>query len=489
MNGNPSAPPALVNSVPHAGGANPVVREATQPGEHATDEAHPPSSVPGESKIQRDARMAWWREAKLGLFVHWGVFAVPGGYYHGREVPGRNVPPFGEWLMYNAKIPMAEYRRYAHAFNPTGFDAAAFVHAAKSAGMRYIVITAKHHDGFAMFDSKASEWNIVAATSYGKDPLKALAAECRRQGIKLGFYYSQAQDWNNGGSIGLAGSNRPEDHEPWDPRQTHDMDDYIENIAVPQLTELLTNYGPDAPAILWWDTPRLMTPERAARFTSVVRKLRPQIIQNDRLGGGCLGDTKTPEQFIPPQGYPGHDWEACMTLNDSWGYKVNDENWKPSSDLIRNLVDIASKGGNFLLNVGPDATGRIPEGCLERLAEVGEWMKVNGEAIYGTTGTPFGEEFGEPVEGRDANGEKVMVSSLHRWRATMKAGHLFIIVIEWPKDGVLAIPAYEQTIRSAKLLANPETELVVSQSDSSITISGLPGSAPDQVASVIDLRY
>ena len=449
---------------------------------------HPLSSVPGETKGQRDARMGWFRNAKFGMFIHWGVFSVPAGYHCGRHVPGRNVPPFSEWLMFNAKIPVAEYRDNARDFNPVDFDAAKFVGAARSAGMKYIVITAKHHDGLAMFDSKVNDWNIVAATPYKRDPLKALAEECRKEGIKLGFYYSQAQDWCNGGSIGLAGSQRPEDHEPWDPVQVHEMDDYLDNTAIPQITELLTNYGPDTPAILWWDTPCAITAERAARLNAVVQQLRPGIIQNNRLGGGTHGDTKTPEQSIPPQGYPGCDWEACMTLNDSWGYKKDDDNWKSSRELIQKLVDTASKGGNFLLNIGPAATGTIPAESVKRLAEMGEWMKVNGEAIYGTTGTPFGSEFGEPVKGLDANGEEVMVSSLNEWRATQKKSHLFLIVLEWPKDGTLAVPAYDQRILSARLLANPAVRLQVSQTDSGITIAGLPDTAPDPVASVIDLR-
>ena len=182
-----------------------------------------------ETKSQHDARMAWWREAKFGMFIHWGVYSVPAGFYNGKPVPG-----IGEWIMNRGKIPMAEYQGYAKEFDPTNFNAEEWVKIAKDAGQKYIVITSKHHDGFAMFDSKASDWNIVKATPFGRDPLKELAAACKKEGIKLGFYYSQAQDWNNGGSASGG---------KWDTAQQHDMDDYIDKIAVPQVKEILSNYG------------------------------------------------------------------------------------------------------------------------------------------------------------------------------------------------------------------------------------------------------
>ncbi len=223
-----------------------------------------------------------------------------------------------------------------------------------------------------------NDWDIVDATPYGKDLLKPLAEACRKHGLKLGFYYSQAQDWNNGGSA--AGGK-------WDKAQEHSMDEYIDKVAVPQVREILTNYG-EFPAVLWWDTPTDMNKERADKLIELL-KLKPGIIHNNRLGGGYKGDTETPEQYIPATGYPGRDWETCMTMNDTWGFKSYDHNWKPTETLIRNLVDIASKGGNYLLNVGPTAEGEIPAPSIERLKEVGAWMKVNGEAIYGTTASPF----------------------------------------------------------------------------------------------------
>ncbi len=412
-----------------------------------SDPEHPTSSVAGETKEQRDVRMGWWRQAKFGMFVHWGVYSVPAGFYHGKPVGG-----IGEWIMNRGKIPMAEYQAFAKHFTADRFDAAKFVGAAKSAGMNYIVITAKHHDGFAMFDTKVNGWSIVKAAPYGKDPLKALNEECHKQGIKLGFYYSQAQDWNNGGSA--AGGK-------WDKAQEHNMDDYIDKTAIPQIKELLTNYGPDTPAVVWWDTPHDMTKERAARINDVVQKLRPGLIQNNRLGGGFAGDTETPEQHIPAQGFPGRDWETCMTMNNTWGFKKDAFNWKSTEMLLRNLCDIASKGGNYLLNVGPDSHGEIPAESVKRLAEVGKWMKVNGEAIYGTGPTPFANLSGaySPTQ-KDKKGKPVFIPDW-KWRATTKPGHVYLIVLQWPSNGTFNVPTLQQKITKVSLLADPSAKLSV----------------------------
>ena len=464
--------PAVTTTNSEPSATTPTVMPTPPP---AADPNHPVSSVPGETKEQRDARMGWWRDAKFGMFIHWGVYSVPAGYYRDQPVKG-----IGEWIMNKGKIPMAEYQAFAKDFTADKFDAAQFVATAKNAGMKYIVITSKHHDGFAMFDTKVNGWNIVQATPFKQDPLKALAEECRKQGMKLGFYYSQAQDWNNGGSA--AGGK-------WDKAQEHDMDDYIDKTAIPQIQEILTNYGADTPAVVWWDTPTDMTKERAARIDAVIQKIRPGLIQNNRLGGGIKGDTETPEQHIPPQGYPGRDWETCMTLNDTWGFKKDDQNWKSLETVIHNLCDIASKGGNYLLNVGPDSHGEIPTESVKRLAEVGTWMKVNGPAIYGTTATPFGEELGKPTEAVDAYGKKRPTSSGTVWRATQKPGHVYLIIFQWPSDGKFSVPAFAHSITGASLLADPATKLTVSQDDKGITVSGLPAKAPDAIASVIDLTY
>jgi alpha-L-fucosidase len=407
-----------------------------------------PDPYADETKEQRDARMRWWREAKFGMFIHWGVYAVPAGTWNGKQIPG-----IGEWIMNRGKIPCADYQAFAKQFNPVKYNADEWVRIAKDAGMQYIVITSKHHDGFALFDSKASDWNVVKATPYGKDLLAPLADACRKHGLKLGFYYSQAQDWNNGGSA--AGGK-------WDKAQDRDMDDYIDQVAVPQVREILTRYG-EFPAVLWWDTPIDMNRQRAEKLISLL-KLKPGIIHNNRLGGGFRGDTETPEQHIPATGFPGRDWETCMTMNGTWGYKSYDDNWKSTETLLRNLIDIASKGGNYLLNVGPTAEGLIPHPSIDRLAEVGRWTKINGDAIYGTTASPFKKL---PFNGR----------------CTRKPGKLYLHVFDWPAHGTLLVPM-ASPITKAYLLTAPANVLPVTSADNGQRVA-LPTEAPDKVATVI----
>ena len=415
-----------------------------------------PDPYADETPAQRDARMAWWRAARFGMFIHWGVYSVPAGTYNGKPIGG-----IGEWIMNTGKIPVAEYRAFAREFNPVKFNADEWVRTAKDAGMKYIVITSKHHDGFAMFDSKASDWNIVKASPFGQDPLQELAAACRKYGLKLGFYYSQAQDWNNGGAA--AGGK-------WDPAQEHSMDEYIAQVAVPQVKEILTQYG-EFPAVLWWDTPTDMNQERADKLLPLL-KLKPGIIHNNRLGGGYKGDTETPEQFIPATGYPGRDWETCMTLNDTWGYKSDDHNWKTTATLIRNLVDIASKGGNYLLNVGPTAEGLIPAPSVERLKEIGHWMKLNGVAIYDTTANPF----------------KRLTWGRCTKQVTREGATLYLHVFLWPENGKLLVPGLKNAAQRAYLLADPaQTALPMQSSEEGLTLT-LPTAAPDPVSSTIVLQ-
>ncbi|MFT3935187.1 MAG: alpha-L-fucosidase [Chitinophagaceae bacterium] len=437
------------------------------------------SSAFSQQPLSKDERMQWWREARFGMFIHWGVYAVPAGTFRGHK-----IDHIGEWIMNRGKIPVAEYKQFATQFNPTEYDPEAWVKMAKDAGMKYIVITAKHHDGFALFESKASKWNVVDATPYKKDLLKPLADACRREGIKLGFYYSQAQDWTNpGGAVARKpaseGWSNPDsslidaytkEHEGhWDPAQTtKTMVQYIDDVAVPQVKELLSNYGDVA--LVWWDTPTGMTDESAAKLDALL-KTQPNIISNDCLKRpNYPGDYKTPEQRIPNiSELDGKDWETCMTMNETWGYKSYANNWKSTTTLVRNLVDIASKGGNYLLNVGPKPDGTFPQESIDILKGMGVWMRANGEAIYGSSASPFG---------------------LFSWgRCTKKENAkntvLYLSVFDWPKDGKLLVPGLQNKISSASLLAT-KASVRASQTKEGTVIT-LPATAPDAIATVIKI--
>jgi alpha-L-fucosidase len=426
-----------------------------------------------ESPQARDARMAWWREARFGMFIHWGLYAVPAGEYQGKR-----SKEIGEWIMSWANIPRAEYEKFAAQFNPVKFDAARWVRVAKDAGMKYIVITSKHHDGFAMFDSKVSDYDIVDATPYKKDVIKALSTEAKRQGLHFCFYYS-IMDWHHPSQFVKAAGKDPTAGNGENEIKPDQKAAYITYMKA-QLRELVTQYDPD---VLWFDgewTP-WWTEADGKDLYAYMRTLKPSIIVNNRVGKGrkgmegmnkddqeYAGDFGTPEQQIPATGLKGVDWESCMTMNDTWGFKSYDTNWKSAETLVRNLIDIASKGGNYLLNVGPTAEGEIPAASVERLAEVGRWMKVNGEAIYGTTAGPFATQ---PSWGR----------------ATSKPGRLYLHVFDWPTDGALEVPSFGHAVKEARLLASPDTPLTVRTSSSGLSIA-VPAAAPDKVASVIELE-
>ena len=443
---------------------------------------HPvPAIQDTETPAQRDARMKWWREARFGMFIHWGLYSIPAGTWDGKRIPG-----IGEWIMNNASIPVADYKALAPQFNPTGFNAHDIVALAKSAGMKYIVITSKHHDGFAMFDSKANPFNIADATPFKRDPLQELAEECRKQGIKLGFYYSQDQDWTApGGAAYKTGDHQPPTYH-WDKAQDGSFQSYLDDKAIPQLKELLSNYG-EFPAVLWFDTPTAdMTPERAAEIVKLLNQ-HPNLIWNNRLGGTYKGDTETPEQFIPPQGYPGRDWESCMTMNDTWGYKSYDTNFKSTETLLRNLIDIASKGGNYLLNIGPDSHGNVPPAEVERLRQVGQWLAVNGEAIYATQPTLFGAEAGafSPTE-KDKNGKPKFIPAWN-WRSTTGPGKIYIEIFNWP-SGSLHLNKLPRKVTSAYLLADPmHKHLKLTETGDSLEVQ-LPAKPLDPIATVLVLN-
>lgn len=383
-----------------------------------------------ETKEQRDERMAWWREAKFGMFIHWGIYAVPAGDHEGQGG--------AEWIMRQAKIPVERYREYGKDFTAENYDPAAWADLAKKAGMRYVVITSKHHDGFALYPSAVSDWDVVDATPVKRDLLAPLAEEVRKRGLKFGLYYSHSQDWvHPGGAIW-----RYEEGSSWDEAHKGSHDEYLKNIAVPQVKEILTRYQP---AVLWWDTPQHMTPERSKPLVELL-KLRPGIIHNDRLGGGYYGDTETPENFIPPAGYPGRDWETCMTMNDNWGFVRDDHDWKSFEQIIGQLVNIVSKGGNYLLNVGPDATGRIPQPSIDLLTKVGEWMDVNGEAVYGTHAGPFNCRLPWGRVSAKTDGNDTV---------------LYLHILDLPQDGQVLLPGLKNEVLAAEMLAGGQKLKVV----------------------------
>ncbi|WP_165876840.1 alpha-L-fucosidase [Acidipila rosea] len=452
-------------------------------GEHIqASDAHPvPAIQDTETAAQKNERMQWFREARFGMFIHWGLYAIPAGRWDGKEVPG-----IGEWIMNRASIPVADYKALAPKFNPTSFSAAEIVGLAKSAGMKYIVITAKHHDGFAMFDSKANPFNIVQATPFKRDPLKEIAEECRKQNMKLGFYYSQDQDWTApGGAAYKTGDHQPPTYH-WDPAQNGSFPEYLRTKAIPQMKELLANYG-DYPVIVWFDTPtKDMTPELAGEIVKVLNE-HPKLIWNNRLGGGYKGDTETPEQYIPAQGYPGRDWESCMTMNDTWGYKQDDTNFKSTETLLRNLIDIASKGGNYLLNIGPMATGEVPAPEVDRLQQMGKWLAVNGESIYATQPTLFGAEAGSfSTTEMDKNGKPKFIPSW-KWRSTTGVDKVYIQLFEWPAP-VFHLDKMPRHVTGAYLLADKaRTPLKVTKTGNGLDVA-LPEQPLDPIATVLVLQ-
>ncbi|MDX6765235.1 MAG: alpha-L-fucosidase [Candidatus Methylacidiphilales bacterium] len=407
--------------------------------------------LPDDSSSPRPP--AWWREARFGLFIHWGVYSVPAGVHRGRPVAGAS-----EWLMHSVPIPVDEYKTHAAGFTASAYDADAWVKAAVEAGMGYVVIGAKHHDGFALFETKVNDWNAVDATPAARDVLRPLVEACRRAGLPIGFYYSQAQDWINGGS-NYAGN--------WDPAQDRDFDEYLDQVAIPQIRELLTQYGPGVPSVLWWDTPAKMTPERSARVNAAVQELAPGILQNDRLGEGFPGDFETPEQRIPAN-RPHRPWETCMTTNESWGFNLHDQDWKPPGLLIRQLCEVVSQGGNYLLNIGPRADGTIPEPTLDALRAIGRWMRVNGGAIRGASAGPFP----------------------HRlpWGfATQKGNTIHLLVEQWPEEGKLFVPLLDLPER-AHPLADASGHLAATPCPGGFQLT-LPPRPTDPEVSVLVLEF
>jgi alpha-L-fucosidase len=433
--------------------------------------SHPAlAQAPTETPEQRDARMKWWRDARFGMFIHWGLYAIPGGEWQGKKVNG-----IGEWIMNNGHIPVADYERLAAQFNPVKFDAKKWVKIAGDAGMRYMVITSKHHDGFCLWDSKVSTYDVMDATPFKRDILRELADACKADGrVRLCFYHS-IMDWHHpdAQSIHYPTYNTRDKKNPNFPR-------YVEEYLKPQLKELITGYDP---AVLWFDGEWVpdYTEEMGHDIYNFCKQLKPDIIINNRVGKSragmagmskskeSAGDFGTPEQEIPATGLPGVDWESCMTMNNTWGFRKDDNQWKSGETLIRNLVDVVSKGGNYLLNVGPTPEGEIPEPSVQRLAEIGKWMSVNGESIHGAQASPF--------------------KKLAWGRATMKPGKLYLHVFQWPANGNLAVPTMIKLKGGASLLADSSKNFQVMTGGGQTVIAVPAGKAPDAVDTVVVLPF
>jgi len=421
--------------------------------------------------LTQDQKMEWFREAKFGLFIHWGLYSIPAGEWKGQKIPG-----IGEWIMNRAKIPVTEYEQLAKQFDPVKFNAEEWVQMAQDAGMKYIVITSKHHDGFAMYHSEVSKYNIYDATPFHRDPIKELADAAARHHIKFGFYYSQAQDWHEPNGAGNTWDFGPDDKK--------DFDQYLRGKAEPQVKELLTKYGPIC--LVWFDTPRMMNVgDRGQRFIDIVHNAQPNTLIDGRLGKEgdyvSMGDNRIPDTVVKG------DWEVPATLNKTWGFKKDDTDWKTPEDLTFKLVDIASKGGNYLLNVGPTSEGVIPQASQDNLREVGRWLKINGDAIYGAGPTPFGDELGTIIPGvLDKQGKPTYKANTD-WRCTTKPGKLYITFFKWPQGG-FELDKVPGSVTKAYFLADSKhASLKLKQTAAHLAVA-LPPTAPGKIASVMVLE-
>jgi alpha-L-fucosidase len=435
----------------------------------ATAAADPPPAP--DTPQAKEARLAWFREAKYGLFIHWGLYAIPAGEWEGKRVRG-----IGEWIMFRAQIPVPVYEGLAKQWNPVKFDPDAWVQLAQDAGMKYIVITSKHHDGFALYDSKVSAFDVVDATPFKRDILKELAAACAKRGMRLGFYYSQAQDWHEKNGMGNT----------WDfgPDEKKDYDQYLRDKAEPQVKELLTGYGPVA--LIWFDTPRQMTPERGQRFVDIVRTTQPQTLIDGRLG--IAGDyVSTGDNFIPGE-VSAEAWETPATINHTWGYRKDDYDWKSPGDVVFKLVDIVSKGGNYLLNVGPTAEGVIPQPSQDTLRAAGQWLKKNGEAVYGTGSTPWGEELGEKTSRgtKDLRGNDLFLPR-NEWRVTTKPGKLYFTFFQEPRVPFV-LPPMKNAVKRAYQLADGQPIETKTEGGKTQLLIGRPTLDPTGTVIVVEIE-
>jgi alpha-L-fucosidase len=393
-------------------------------------------------------------EGNYAMFIHWGLYSQLANQYEGKTYYG-----IGEWIMNPrvAGIPVEEYKQLAGTFNPTDFDAKAIVQLAKDAGMKYIVITAKHHEGFAMYHSKVCDFNIVDSTPWKIDPMKELAVACREAGLGLGFYYSHNQDWTFPG-----GNNGPTTDENGNPAT---FDDYFYKKCLPQVEELCTEYGPIE--LVWFDTPGGMEKKYVQQLVDVVRKNQPKALISGRAGHD-LGDYQTlGDMEVPHRNVKGM-WESVDTTNDSWAYAWYDQNWKTPKKILHRLIACVGRGGTYMLNIGPDGKGAVPERAVRSLREAGEWIHRYPQVIYGVDASPWGH-------------------AMPWGDVTVKGNRLYLSVFDWPESGKLYLPGLKTGIQSVRLLNGRESEAIAHEVSNGWNIFDLPPCAPDQLVSVIEI--
>ena len=394
-------------------------------------------------------------EGNYAMFIHWGLYSQLAN-----KVDGETYYGIGEWIMHDrmAGIPGETYKELAGTFNPVNFDAQAIAQLAKDAGMKYVVITSKHHDGFAMYDSASSDFNIVDATPWAKDPMHELAAACRELGLGFGFYYSHNQDWMTPGAKG--GPTQKADG------SAADFKDYFYSKCLPQVEEITSGYGPIE--LVWFDTPGRMPKEYVEELIDVVRKNQPNALVAGRAGHGlgdyqCLGDMEVPLRNVAGM------WESVDTTNDSWAYAWYDENWKSPSEILHRVISTVARGGTYMLNIGPRGDGSVPERAARSLRTSGEWIRRYPQAVYGVDASPWEH-------------------TLPWGDVTIRENRMFLSVFDWPRNGTLYLPGLKTDIKSARLLNGAESTALEFEMEHGWTCIKLPAQAPDRLASVIELE-
>jgi alpha-L-fucosidase len=413
----------------------------------------------GETTVSIDALKAGrgklFAEGNYGMFIHWGLYSHLGGKWKNKTYYG-----IGEWIMHPrmADIPVNEYMKIAKEFNPDEFNAKAIAKLAKDAGMKYIIITSKHHEGFAMFDSKANPFNIVEATPFARDPMKELSAACRELGLGFGFYYSHNKDWTAPG-----GSGGPTEYPDGTPAS---FEKYFYEKCLPQVKEICTNYGDID--FVWFDTPGNMKKELVVELAEVVRELQPNAMLGSRIGHG-MGDYATlGDMEVPLKNIPGL-WETCDTYNDSWSYAWYDNNFKSPKEILYRLISTVARGGTYLFNVGPDGNGNIPEIGKIFIEDAGKWIQRYPQVIYAAGSSPWGH-------------------ALPWGDVTTKENSLFLNVFEWPQDGKLYLPGLNEKIVSASLLKGEKAMKISFEQVKDWTIFNLPSEPADSPVSIIEVQ-